>query len=369
MLIIFTIKQPILELWTLGINQAKDAGIANVDHAHQPGQEVDSRKADATKAIDDEVQKVNIQIDKDKNLDNDAKNKQKADATDAAKNAKQMINNAKDAQDILDLIPTGIANIDKSYVPGKPHTDYVPLPTIPVHNAIKDFNNGIMRTDTTIIYDNNYKNVRSGFEDGINGLTAAEKSSKVYMAGYKMAVEGLSGMKAAQSIDKINVSDLSGKSAEFNAGFNGYLAGLKAAMKDLKKSYDNDSPVYKFTYDKGYAAGKKQAIKIAHDDGFKQGKDSKEMPKLKGYSKEYIEAFRQGFIKRQNLESKNKTFNVLADSGIYVHSSGVFTKNNRVRKMKKGDKFTVKNVVLVDGVTRYYINENEYVTSDKNLVG
>lgn len=37
--------------------------------------------------------------------------------------------------------------------------------------------------------------------------------------------------------------------------------------------------------------------------------------------------------------------------------------------MKKGDKFTVKHIVLVNGVTRYYINENEYVTSDKNLVG
>ncbi|WP_054658839.1 DUF5776 domain-containing protein, partial [Apilactobacillus ozensis] len=310
----------------------------------------------------------NAQIDSDKNLDTTAKNKQKVDVINAANNAKQMINNAKDAQAILDLIPTGIANIDKSYVPGKPQ-EYVPTENIPEHNAVKDFNDGILRSNTTIIYDNNYKNVRSGFEDGINGLTAAEKYSKVYMAGYKMAVEGLSGMKAAQSIDKINISDLSGKSADFNAGFNGYLAGLKAAMKDLKKSYDNNSPVYKFTYDKGYVAGKKQAIEIAHSSGYKHAKTSNRMPNLKGYSKEYVKAFTQGFIKHQNAESRNKTFNVLADSGIYVHSSGVFTKNNRVKKMKKGDKFTVKHIVLVNGVTRYYINENEYVTSDKNLVG
>ncbi|MCL0330266.1 DUF5776 domain-containing protein [Apilactobacillus xinyiensis] len=350
------------------ITDAQNNGVKVVNGDYKPGKKLDDQKSAANAQIDAEANKVQQQIDNDKNLDTDAKNKQKSDVIKAANAAKESINNANNAQAILDVIPVGITNVDKVYQPGKPieYVPYVPSTISNEHDAVKDFNDGIKRNDTSIIYDQNYKNVRSGFNDGIKGLTAAEKTSKVYMDGYKMAVDGLAGMKAAKSIDKVDINELSGKSADFNAGFNGYLAGLKAAIKGTKDSDNGYGPVYKFTYDKGYEGGQKQAIKQASSAGRKQAESGKKMPSLSGYSKEYVKAYKQAF--NEANRNANKSYNVISESGIYVHSSAEFTKDNRVRKLKKGAKFSVKRVVKVNGITRYYINDKEYVTSDPNMV-
>ncbi|WP_369346921.1 DUF5776 domain-containing protein [Apilactobacillus ozensis] len=61
-------------------------------------------------------------------------------------------------------------------------------------------------------------------------------------------------------------------------------------------------------------------------------------------------------------------FKVISDSGIYAHSSSKFTNANKTRKLPSNETFVVKKVVKVNGVTRFYINSNEYVTSNRNLV-
>ncbi|MCL0330826.1 DUF5776 domain-containing protein, partial [Apilactobacillus xinyiensis] len=349
-----------------GIEDAQSAGKTDIDKQYVPGTSLDSQQHDVDSKIDAEVAKVDSEIANDNNLYSDDKDKQKAAVINAANAAKSIINGAKNAQAILDEIPVGITNIDKAYQPGKPHADYVPFNVPTSYNAVKDFDDGIQRNDTSIVYDQNYKNVHSGFNDGIHRLKAEDKASKVYMDGYKMAVDGLAGMKAAKSIDKVDINELSGKSADFNAGFNGYLAGLKAAIKHFEKADTGQGPVYKFTYDEGYKAGQKQAMKQASLAGRKQAKSGKKIPSLKGYSKQYAKAYKQAF----NEANKNtdKSYNVISENGIYIHSSAKFSKDNRVRKLKKGAKFSVKRVVKVNGVNRYYISDKEYVTSDPNMV-
>ncbi|MCK8607134.1 beta strand repeat-containing protein [Apilactobacillus ozensis] len=237
--------------------------------------------------------------------------------------------------------------------------------------AMKDFSNGKFNKFGNPEYNSMYKELKNGFEVAIKHNTKTLNSSDLYNYGYQMAKDALAAIEVAKSGQN---ADFNGKSKDFISGVNGYKAGLQSAIKSSNKSKENTGIVYKFAYDEGYKNGVKRAIKIANNDGHKAAKKSKKLPNLKGYSKEYVKAYTKAF-KAQQLDNHYYTkisgsghFKVISDSGIYAHSSSKFTNANKTRKLPSNETFVVKKVVKVNGVTRFYINSNEYVTSNRNLV-
>ncbi|MCL0330382.1 DUF5776 domain-containing protein, partial [Apilactobacillus xinyiensis] len=231
----------------------------------------------------------------------------------------------------------------------------------------KDFMDGNLDKLAGEGYGDLYKQMQAGFETAMKHGTKNLNASDVYSSGYKMAQDGLAGMQAAKSGKTVDLKDAS---QAFVSGMNGYKAGLKAAIK----GNSNSDIVYKSTYKNGYKDGMKKAIKIATNTAKKQAKSSKKMPNLKEYSKEYAKAYTKAFKEERLNEtyytkaSKGSHFKVTSKHGIYAHSSDKFTNANKTRKLPNNETFSVKKVVKVNGVTRFYINSNEYVTSNKDLV-
>ncbi len=101
-----------------GVNQAEAAGIKGVDDVHQSGTLLDTRKAEAKKAIDAEVTQVQQAIDQDVTLIAAEKATQKQAAVDEATKAKAAIDTANDADAVDQAKADGVKAVAAAHQSG-----------------------------------------------------------------------------------------------------------------------------------------------------------------------------------------------------------------------------------------------------------
>ncbi len=101
-----------------GVNQAEATGIKAVDDVHQSGTLLDTRKAEAKKAIDAEASQTQQAIDQDVTLTAAEKATQKQAAADEATKAKAAIDAANDADAVDQAKADGIKAVAAAHQPG-----------------------------------------------------------------------------------------------------------------------------------------------------------------------------------------------------------------------------------------------------------
>ncbi|MCL0312918.1 DUF5776 domain-containing protein, partial [Apilactobacillus sp. TMW 2.2459] len=286
-----------------------------------------------------------------------------------------------------------------------------------VNDALNDFRNMTNREHTSDDYNKDYVNIENGFNDGINNKKAKSTTSS-YLSGYEMGKNGMLGINHAIAVENSDesVGDLGNKSEDFILGFNGFNDGFKAAIDKHSRKHADKGPVYNFAYDKGYEFGLTKisdANKGSANETVKylkhpvyvyntelihaySKKELSESGIVKKYNKKHLGNLNElkivkivnnndgksvyelsdgSFIEKSNLKdlyyknvANGNEYKVIAKGGIHVHSSSNLTTNNRIAFWKKGHKFTVKKVVDVNGRTRFYIGDSQYVTGNKNFV-
>lgn len=65
---------------------------------------------------------------------------------------------------------------------------------------------------------------------------------------------------------------------------------------------------------------------------------------------------------------RTKQVRVIRNSGILVHKAKKFTKNNAIKYLRKNTLIRVQSVAKFYGITRFYIGNGEYITSNKTWV-
>ncbi|HCM90388.1 MULTISPECIES: DUF1542 domain-containing protein [Vagococcus] len=101
-----------------GVDSAKGQGITNVDNNYQPGNQLDGRKEEAKKAIDEAAKATKEKITNDSTLTKAEKEKQSKGVDEAATDAKKAIDAAKNADGVDNAKGQGITSIDKEYKTG-----------------------------------------------------------------------------------------------------------------------------------------------------------------------------------------------------------------------------------------------------------
>ncbi|MCL0312923.1 DUF5776 domain-containing protein, partial [Apilactobacillus sp. TMW 2.2459] len=280
------------------------------------------------------------------------------------------------------------------------------------YNVLNDFSNGINRDISADGYRSDYSNIENGFADGINNKKPVSSSSS-YLDGYNMGKDGMSGINHALEVNNSGkeVGNLSGKTNAFIIGFNGFNDGFKAAINKSSKNHPNKGPVYGIAYDKGYEFGltklsnrskgnssmnkpiyvyntkvihayankgmhKSNIVKKYNKKPLGKLNELKVVSKCKGKNGQILYKLSDGsFINRENLKglyyTKSSSYNiykVIAKKGIHVHSSSNLKIQNRIDFWKKDHKFRVQKVVNVNGKTRFYMGNGQYVTGNKNFV-
>ncbi|TMT02342.1 DUF1542 domain-containing protein [Apilactobacillus kunkeei] len=102
------------------INQAISGGNTKMAHDHQSGDSIDSQKAAAKQAIQDEANKVKAAIDADTSLTGAEKDQQKNAVNSVAKADQANIDGLTNADDINTAKKRGIADVDGKHVSGTP---------------------------------------------------------------------------------------------------------------------------------------------------------------------------------------------------------------------------------------------------------
>lgn len=70
----------------------------------------------------------------------------------------------------------------------------------------------------------------------------------------------------------------------------------------------------------------------------------------------------------QTENNNQSDYRIIKTSGAWIHDSKHFTKHNRIQKLKRGQKVKVVKVVKTGGITRLYIGNGQYITSNKTFV-
>ncbi|MGX7015060.1 DUF1542 domain-containing protein, partial [Vagococcus silagei] len=101
-----------------GIDTAKGQGVTDIDGNYQPGLSIETRKEQAKADIDEAATAVKEKITKDQSLTEEEKEKQIADVSQSAINAKSVIDAAENLKEVDQAKGQGVTNIDNAYQPG-----------------------------------------------------------------------------------------------------------------------------------------------------------------------------------------------------------------------------------------------------------
>ncbi|TPR17659.1 hypothetical protein DY138_07080 [Apilactobacillus timberlakei] len=281
-----------------------------------------------------------------------------------------------------------------------------------VEAALKDVINGASG--------NHYYN--QGYEAGKHGLAgirAAELGKKLTSDHNKAYIKGFdgyrAGKKAAEAVFDNSKHDLSNKGAIYSYAYKqaykqeeryqnnlGIKQGIENAKKDHKipKNFDKKhSKEYVKAYLQAYRREEKRDIpryiynlktlfthrnvKFSHKNRIHEYKKAPRYDahifKVLGldYSKTGLPRYRvrngyvtvrPDYVANLYYQTNFKKFRVIKPSGVSIHTNKYFDNNNVVKKLHKNDIFKVQKVVKYNGITRFYVGNGEYVTSDKTYV-
>ncbi len=100
------------------VNAARDAGLTDIAAQHKAGKSLDDQKADAIKELETKAAETTKAIDDDATLTADEKAQQKANVAAELEAAKKAVNDATDAQGVLDAKSAGLTDVAAQHVPG-----------------------------------------------------------------------------------------------------------------------------------------------------------------------------------------------------------------------------------------------------------
>ncbi|MCK8626509.1 DUF1542 domain-containing protein [Apilactobacillus kunkeei] len=173
-----------------GVNKAISNGKTNIDSDHQPGQSVDTQKANAKSQLDAQAAKIKSDIENDATLTNDEKNAQIAKVDSDTSAGKQAIDNAADADCINKATKDSNDQIASDHQAGTSV------------NSQKDSNNANLDAEATKVKNqidadvsltsaekaeqkNNVENVKSTAQSKIDSSVNADDIKSAYDQGIK----------------------------------------------------------------------------------------------------------------------------------------------------------------------------------------
>ncbi|WKN29438.1 DUF5776 domain-containing protein [Apilactobacillus kunkeei] len=228
-------------------------------------------------------------------------------------------------------------------------------------------------------YKDQYVQAKAGFYDAL--YNKGDKSNnEYYKESYKTAKDGLAGMKlAAKGDTKQNRNILKAKDAAFVSGYNGYLKGIEAAKRTLKKNKKlsakdllNKDKLYSYTFKEGL----KHEVKVQRAHGKKAGVNKAlerhAIPKdiYTHHSATYARTFVATYKKEMKRHMPRYIYNV---GTIFTHNHVKFTRHTRIREYAYSARYnsTVFRVVGVkyykNRIPRYRLSNGAVVTASQEV--
>ncbi|MBI0091614.1 hypothetical protein H3T37_04635 [Lactobacillus sp. M0345] len=228
-------------------------------------------------------------------------------------------------------------------------------------------------------YKQQYDEAKSGFYDALY-KRGAKSTNDYYKASYKLAEDGLAGMKlAAKGDTKANRDLLKTKDASFVNGYNGYLKGVAAAKRTLKKNKKlsakdllNKDKLYSYTFKEGL----KHEIKIqrAHGKKFGTRRALERFAIPKNIYTHHSESYARTYIATYKKEMKRHMPRYIYNVGtIFTHNHVKFTRHTRIREYAYSARYnsTVFRVVGVkyykNRIPRYRLSNGAVVTASQEV--
>ncbi|KPN83116.1 hypothetical protein RZ76_06920 [Apilactobacillus kunkeei] len=228
-------------------------------------------------------------------------------------------------------------------------------------------------------YKEQYAEAKAGFYDALN-KKGAKSTNEYYKESYKTAMDGLAGMRlAAKGDTKANRDILKTKDAAFVSGYNGYLKGIEAAKRTLKKNKKlsakdllNKDKLYSYTFKQGL----KHEVKIQRSHGKKAGinkaLERRAIPKniYTHHSATYARTFVATYKKEMKRHMPRYIYNV---GTIFTHNRVKFTNHTRIREYAYSTRYnsTVFRVVGVkyykNRIPRYRLSNGAVVTASQEV--
>ncbi|MGQ2282688.1 DUF5776 domain-containing protein [Apilactobacillus kunkeei] len=251
-------------------------------------------------------------------------------------------------------------------------------------SAPSDFlNNRTMPTITdpavAKAYKQQYDEAKSGFYDALYNR-GSKSNNDYYKASYKLAQDGLSGMRlAAKGNTKANRAIIKTKDASFINGYNGYLNGVAAAKRTLKKNKKlsakdllNKDKLYSYTFKEGL----KHEIKIQRKHGKKFGtrRALERFAIPKNIYTHHSESYARTYVATYKKEMKRHMPRYIYNVGtIFTHNHVKFTRHTRIREYAYSARYnsTVFRVVGVkyykNRIPRYRLSNGAVVTASQSV--
>ncbi|TPR37642.1 DUF5776 domain-containing protein, partial [Apilactobacillus micheneri] len=257
---------------------------------------------------------------------------------------------------------------------------------------------------------------KQGVSDATNGKKPAMNSSDAYKVGYNAYKDGISGKNANKdTLDKlapayrrayennyqaahkeyVAVSGKASKAARKNAvgnksiprglkhespayqtaymeAFNRYVKdNLPSYVYNLKKIYSHNAPaltrhtrVNKYAKTPRYA---RHAFKVL---GYKITSSGNVVYKVRGLG--WISASDKSvdnlYYRHHDTKKPIQKIRVIKPQGTYIYNNKTFNKKTAVKKMKKGSVIKVERIEKVGSITRFYIGDGKYISSNKTIV-
>ncbi|TPR19082.1 DUF5776 domain-containing protein [Apilactobacillus timberlakei] len=279
--------------------------------------------------------------------------------------------------------------------------------------------NGIGKESSDPAYQAGYKaskDYQKGVKDATRGKKPANNSDGAYKVGYDAYKAGMSGKKAdKQTIDKLSPAYRKAYENDYKAGRKQYVAVTnqadKAARKNavgnnniprnlkhesqaykdaymkafneevkrnlpsyvynLKKIYSHDAPaltrktrVNKYAKTPRYA---RHAFKVL---GYKITSSGQVVYRVKGLG--WISANDKSvdnlYYRRHDTKKPIQKVRVIKPSGTYIYDSKTFNYKTAVRRVRKGETIKVERIERLGGITRFYIGDGKYISSNKTIV-
>ncbi|TMT00402.1 hypothetical protein FD688_04310 [Apilactobacillus kunkeei] len=226
-------------------------------------------------------------------------------------------------------------------------------------------------------YKQQYDEAKSGFYDGLYNR-GSKSNNAYYKASYKLAQDGLAGMRlAAKGDTKQHRKMLKNESASFVEGYNAYLKGVAAAKRTLKKNKKlsakdllNKDKLYSYTFKKGL----KHEIKIQRTHGKKFGtrRALERFAIPKNIYTHHSESYARTYVATYKKEMKRHMPRYIYNVGtIFTHNHVKFTRHTRIRKYAYSARYnsTVFKVVGVkyykNRIPRYRLSNGAVVTASQ----
>ncbi|TPR43654.1 hypothetical protein DY124_04965 [Apilactobacillus micheneri] len=146
---------------------------------------------------------------------------------------------------------------------------------------------------------------------------------------------------------------------------------LPSYVYNLRKIYSHDAPALtRKTRVKKYAKTPRYARHAFKVLGYKITSSGHVVYKVKGLG--WISASDKSvdnlYYRRHDTKKPIQKIRVIKPEGTYIYDSKTFNKKTAVKKMKRGSTVNVERIERVGGITRFYIGDGKYISSNKTIV-